>query len=216
VINLLIADVAAYLLGSIPSGLFWAWAIKHIDARQSGSGRTGMTNVWRTAGFVPALLTAICDGLKGAAAIWGARILGLEPWGVAMVGAAAVVGHNYSLYLKFKGGAGTMISIGIAAALWAGSLPILAGGGVLMALLMGHASIASICIAGLLPVLFGLRGNGAYALGFGLPTMALTLWALRPNIGRLLKGKERFLPMYLKKPPLIRLCRHPSKLVTGD
>ncbi len=215
-INWLIAGVAAYLLGSIPSGLLLSRALKHIDVRQHGSGRTGGGNVWRTAGAVPALLTVVCDGLKGAAAIWVAHALGIGSWGMALAGAAAVIGHNYSLYLKFKGGAGTMISIGIAAVLWAGSLPILAGAGVLVALLVGHSSVASILIAVSLPVIFGLRGNDAYALGFGIPAMALTLWALRPNIERLLKGKERFLPMYLKKPPLIRLCRHPSKLVTGD
>jgi acyl phosphate:glycerol-3-phosphate acyltransferase len=205
------ALLAAYLLGSIPSGLFWGWIIRHIDVREHGSGRTGGTNVWRTAGFWAAFLTAVCDGLKGAAGIWVARALGISPWGVALAGTAAVLGHNYSLYLKFHGGAGTMISIGIAATLWGIALPVLVLAGVGAGLLVGHASVASILIAVLLPVTFLLRGEIPYAVGFGLPTMALTLWALRPNIERLRHRAERFLPIYQEKPPPISLSRHPAR-----
>ena len=204
------ALLAAYLLGSIPPGLFWGWLIKRIDVREHGSGRTGGTNVWRTVGFWAAFLTAVCDGLKGAAGIWIARALGLSPWGVALAGTAAVLGHNYSLYLKFHGGAGTMISIGIAATLWGIALPVLVLAGVGAGLLVGHASVASILIAVLLPVTFLLRGEIPYTIGFGLPTMALTLWALRPNIERLRRRAERFLPIYHKKPPPILLSNHPA------
>lgn len=207
----LLAWGGAYILGSLPSGMLWAWIAKRIDVREHGSGRTGGTNVWRTAGFLPALLTAISDGLKGAAAIWLARGLHLNGWGVAIAGTLAVVGHNYSLFLKFKGGAGTGTSVGVAAALWGGALPLLVLAGLAAGLLFGYASVASILIAALLPILFGLRGDIAYAVGFGLPTMALTLWALRPNIQRLLQGVERFLPIYVNKPPLIRLTRRPSE-----
>ncbi len=208
--QVLLAWVGAYLLGSIPSGLFWGWVLKHIDVRRHGSGRTGGTNVWRSAGAVPALLTAVCDMLKGAAAVWIAQALGGGPWVVAVAGALAVVGHNYSVYLKFRGGAGTGTSLGVAGALWSGGLPLLVGLVVIVALLVGHASMGSIIAALALPVIFMARGEVAYAVGFGLPAMALTLWALRPNIRRLYRGEERFLPIYLKKPPLIRLSRHPA------
>ncbi len=209
--RIVIALIAAYLLGSIPPGLFWGRVIKGIDVREHGSGRTGGTNVWRTVGFWAAFLTAICDGLKGAAGLGIARALGLSPWGVALAGAAAVLGHNYSLYLKFHGGAGTAISIGIAATLWGVALPVLVLAGVGVGLLVGHASVASILIAVLLPVIFLLRGEVPYTVGFGLPTMALTLWALRPNIERLRQRAERFLPIYQEKPPPISLSRHPAR-----
>jgi glycerol-3-phosphate acyltransferase PlsY len=156
-------------------------------------------------------LTALSDGLKGAVALWLARGLSLNEWGVAIAGTLAVVGHNYSLFLNFKGGAGTGTSVGVAAVPWVWNLPILVLSGAAVGLLVGHASVASILIAVLLPVLFGLRGEAAYAIGFGLPTMLLTLWALRPNIQRLARRAERFLPIYGVKPPLIRLSRHPSE-----
>jgi acyl phosphate:glycerol-3-phosphate acyltransferase len=206
-----IGAAGAYLLGSIPPGLFWSRLTRGIDVRQHGSGRTGGTNVWRSAGFLPALMTALSDGLKGAAAIWLARALGLSPWWMAIAGALAVVGHNYSLFLSFRGGAGTATSVGIAAVLWLPTLPALLVAGVMAGLLVGHASVASISVALLLPVLFLIRGDVATAVAFAVPTMALTIWALRPNILRLLKRQERFLPIFRNKPPLIRLSEYPPR-----
>ncbi len=211
-----LALVAAYLLGSLPPGILWAWIARKIDIRKHGSGRTGGTNVWRAAGFLPALMTAIFDALKGAAAVWLARGLGLSPGGQALAGAVAVVGHNYSLFLSFRGGAGTATSAGAAAVLWPLSLPILILSGVAVGLLVGHASVASIWVAVMLPVLFFVRGTPAVALAFGVPAMLLTLWALRPNIARLAAGRERYLPIYREKPPLIRLSRHSPSDPSAD
>lgn len=201
----------AYLLGSLPPGLFWSWLAKRIDVRRHGSGRTGGTNVWRNAGFGPALLTALSDALKGAVGIWLARTLGLGPWATALTGVWGVLGHNYSVFLGFTGGAGTMISVGIAAALWLPSVPLLVTLGVGVGLLVGHASVASTVVALLLPVLFALRGDTPSAVSFGLPTMLLTLWALRSNLRRLAEGHERFLPIYREKAPPIKLSRHPQE-----
>ena len=80
-VKLILALAGAYLLGSAPMGLFWVWVFKGIDVRRTGSGRTGGANVWRSANFGAAFLTAVTDGLKGAAAIWLAHALGLTPWG---------------------------------------------------------------------------------------------------------------------------------------
>ena len=208
--NAVFAGLGGYVLGSLPAGLFWGWLFKQIDVRRHGSGRTGGTNVWRTVGFMPAVLTALSDGLKGAAAIWLARALGVGAWMQALAGAFAVVGHNYSCFLRLRGGAGTATSVGVAAALWAPALPVLLGLGVLVGLLVGHASVASICIAIALPIMFGSVRMPIPALGFGASTMLLTLWALRPNIRRLLHREENFLPIYFNKPPLIRLSQHPA------
>jgi len=209
--KMVLAWVVAYVLGSIPSGIFWGWVTRHIDVRQHGSGRTGGTNVWRAVGFGPALLTAISDGIKGACGVWLAQALGLEAWGLAIAGTLAVVGHNYSIFLKFRGGAGTATSVGVVCALWGwwGVLTLVVVL-VSVALLVGHASVGSIVLAILLPVVFLLRGEVAYAIGFGLLTMLLTLWALRPNIQRIWKREERFLPIYAEKPPLICISRHPA------
>lgn len=200
--------IVSYLLGSLPPGLLWGWIARKIDVRRHGSGRTGGTNVWRSAGFPAALLTAVFDALKGTAAVALARWVGLSLWGEALAGTLAIVGHNYSIFLRFDGGAGTATSMGVTAALWLPSLPILLISGTAMGLLVGHASVASIFVALMLPVLHLLRGSLPQALGFGLPAMALTLWALRPNIVRLLNGEERFLPIYQKQPPPIQLSHH--------
>jgi glycerol-3-phosphate acyltransferase PlsY len=209
--RMILVWLGAYILGSIPFGMLWAWLMKHIDVRNHGSGRTGGTNVWRSAGFTAALLTAVFDALKGATAIGLAHIAGLSMWGVALAGTMAVIGHNYSLFLRFRGGAGTGTSVGVSSAMWVIGLPILIVAGVTAGLLVGHASVASILIALLLPLVFLIRGNIAYTIGFGVPTMLLTLWALRPNIQRLFKREERFLPIYWAKPPLIKLSHHPSE-----
>ncbi len=211
--NLVLAIVGSYLLGSIPCGLFWAWIMRRVDVRQVGSGRTGGTNVWRSAGFWPAFLTALSDALKGACGIWLAKALGADAWGIGLAGTAAVVGHNYSIYLKFRGGAGTMTSVGVAAALWGFNFPLLVVSGMAIALLMGHASLASILVAFMLPLIFLVRNEIPYAVGFGVLTMILTLWALRPNIVRLYHREERFLPIFQDKPPLFPWSKHsgPSK-----
>lgn len=200
----------AYLLGSIPAGMIWGWIAKRIDIRKYGSGRTGGTNVWRSVGFIPALLTAITDGLKGAAAVWLAEAMELSLAAVAVAGVLSVVGHNYSLFLGFRGGAGTATTVGLAAALWFPFLPVLVMIGVITGLLVGHASVASITIAMLLPLIFVVRGEWLNALLLGVPVMLLTLWALRPNIQRLRDRAERFLPIFERKPPLICLSRHPA------
>ena len=202
--------LGGYFLGSMPPGIFWAWVISRIRVRQHGSGRTGGTNVWRSAGFPAALLTAIFDALKGTAAVLLARWVGLPLWGQAVAGTMAIVGHNYSVFLGFDGGAGTATSVGVTAALWLPSLPILIVSGTAVGLLVGHASVASIFVALMLPVVHLLHGSVPHAVGFGLPAMVLTIWALRPNIERLLNRGERFLPIYRERPPLIQLSDHPA------
>ncbi|MGC9395809.1 MAG: glycerol-3-phosphate acyltransferase [Anaerolineae bacterium] len=209
-VRTILSWAGAYLLGSIPAGMIWGWIAKHIDIRKHGSGRTGGTNVWRSVGFIPALLTAITDGLKGAAAVWLAEALEISMAAIAVAGVLAVIGHNYSLFLGFRGGAGTATTVGLAAALWFPFLPVLLIIGVIAGLLVGHASVASITVAVLLPLIFVLRGELLNAALLGVPVMLLTLWALRPNIERLRNRAERFLPIFEHKPPLICLSRHPA------
>lgn len=209
--NLVFAALGGFLLGSLPAGLLWGWVFRQIDVRRHGTGRTGGTNVWRTAGFIPAVLTALSDGLKGAMAIWWAERLDVSVWGLALAGVCAVLGHNHSVFLGFRGGAGTATSIGAAAALWFPALPILVMTLVSVGLLVGHASVASIAVALCLPLLFSLLGRPSLALGYGAPVMLLTFWALRPNIRRLLRREESFLPIFRDRLPLVCLSRHPKQ-----
>jgi glycerol-3-phosphate acyltransferase PlsY len=192
--------VASYLIGSVPMGLVLVRLTTGRDVRQVGSGRTGGTNTLRAAGPWVALLTILADLAKGFLAVWLTRIVigtqGVESSLVeSLAGLMAVIGHNYPIFIRFKGGAGTMTTGGGALALWPWNAPILIPLGVGVIALTGHASVGSITIAVLIPIIFAVRaslGVGPWEyLIHGIGTMALTLWALRPNIKRLWEGRER-------------------------
>src|SRR5512136_377646 len=107
--------VIGYLLGSIPTGYLVIRLIRGEDIRRHGSGRTGGTNAMRAGGVGAGALTTIGDALKGYTAVSVARWLvgpgmlatSLGAFAVALSGLMAVIGHNWSIYLGFKGGAGT-------------------------------------------------------------------------------------------------------------
>ncbi len=196
------AGVVGYLMGAVPFGFLFVRLVKGIDLRQVGSGRTGGTNSMRAAGFSVGLITFLSDVLKGATAVWLTRWLfggqlsadGL-PWAEVLAGATAVIGHNWSVFLKFKGGAGTGPNVGWATVIWWPILPIniLIGGLVLR--LQGMASVASLTVAGVIVALFWGRfwwaGTSlAYPVG-GVVTAVIVAWALRPNLKRIVKGEER-------------------------
>jgi acyl phosphate:glycerol-3-phosphate acyltransferase len=206
VIYLLLAGLLGYLFGAIPFGYIYVKTFKGIDITRYGSGRTGGTNSYRAAGLWVGVLTAFSDVIKGFAGIWLTRALFSSalgetwlPWAIAVAGVMAVVGHNWSIFLKWSGGAGTGPNVGWAAAIWWPMFPIgfLVMGALL--LLIGMASIASLAMAAVVPILFavlyfagipGYDGTLAYTIG-GIVAAAIIAWALRPNIKRVLDGTER-------------------------
>jgi glycerol-3-phosphate acyltransferase PlsY len=104
----------AYLIGSIPTAYFVARAIKKIDIRQYGSGNVGASNVWVHVGKWFALSQGSFDMLaKGSVPVYLAQQLGMGPWIVVATGLSAVVGHNWSIYLKFTGGRGVTVVLGV-------------------------------------------------------------------------------------------------------
>jgi glycerol-3-phosphate acyltransferase PlsY len=147
------------------------------------------------------LLTGIGDMGKGAVAVWVAGWLGKQigvpsvPLAQVLAGVMAVIGHNYSIFLSWKGGAGTGPNIGVAAGFWLPALLILVPLLPILLITTGYASVTSIVIAGLIPIMFLIRALVAeapweYAL-YGIMTGTLVIWALRPNIARLKAGTER-------------------------
>lgn len=202
VVLILLALVIGYVLGAIPPGYFYVkWATGQ-NLTEIESGRTGGTNSYRAAGAKVGLLTGASDILKGAIAIWlisalFADALGdLLAWGQAAAGIGAVVGHNWSVFLGFKGGAGTTPNVGWATAIWWPVLPI--GLAILFGLFYftGMASVVSLTLAAFLPIVFGIRffvgidTTAAYFVG-SLITWAFITWSLRPNIKRIMEGNER-------------------------
>lgn len=171
-----------------------------IDPRRVGSGRTGGTNVYRAAGPLAGILTVLGDVLKGALAVWlAARLVPGELNALAMAAAAlaAIVGHNWSIYIGFKGGAGSTANIGAFLALspsvwWFAAAALIACA---VWYLVRVAAIASLTLSALILaacLAFVLRGDRSPAiLLYGFGQLAIVAWALRPNIARLLRGEER-------------------------
>lgn len=204
IVYLLLGGLVGYLFGAIPFGFIFVKMVRGIDLRRVKSGRTGGTNAMRAAGPIVGGLTAVSDVLKGAAAIWLARalfggVVSAEwlPWIEIAVGVMAIVGHNWSVFLGWGGGAGTGPNVGWAAAVWLPVAPIAAVvvGGLILG--VGMASIASLAMAALIPLTFGILyaftdiiQTPAYMVG-GILTGLVVTWALRPNIRRLLDGTER-------------------------
>ena len=187
--------IVGYLLGAIPFG-YIVGRLKGIDIRECGSGRTGGTNVLRSAGRLPAAVSITGDLAKGLVAVLLARALLGTELGASLAGIAAVVGHNWSVFIRFRGGAGTGTSVGGYFAL-APILTVVVGvsSAIIGFGLLRYASVTSILIcllmspAMLIGVLFFDQPveHLAYALAVG----SIVLFSHRPNIRRLWQGRER-------------------------
>ena len=203
ILYFLLTGLIGYLCGSVPFGYIYVRLFKGEDLTKIGSGRTGGTNSFRAAGLGVGVLTSFSDVFKGAAAVWLTRWLfgdalgpALLPWAVAVAGVLAVVGHNWSVFLRFGGGAGTGPNVGWSAAIWPWVFPIafLVMGGMLY--FIGMASVASLSMAVVTITIFAIRyvmgidTTLAYLAGSIVAGLIIT-WALRPNIRRVLNGTER-------------------------
>jgi glycerol-3-phosphate acyltransferase PlsY len=193
--------VAAYLIGSIPSGYLIVSATKGKDVRETGSGGTGATNVTRSAGKAAGVATLVLDALKGLVAVEIARTVassdGAVNWAVALASVAVVVGHCFPVWLKFRGGKGVATAAGVFLALF----PL----GVLCALLVllpivwitRYVSLGSIVAAASFPVfVFFLTQSDSWSTSrrplvtTAVAVAALIVFMHRENIGRLVRGTE--------------------------
>ena len=194
-----------YILGSIPFGLLIVKLKTGKDIRGIESGRTGGTNAMRAAGFWAGLLTAIMDIMKGAVAVWVAQWLAPGAHLAHLFApVAAILGHNYSIFLisrdedgkmRFHGGAGGAPALGGAVGFWGWSLPIVFGLGALVFFTLGIASVTTLAVAFFVTILFAIRASMGLMpwtdVLYGLIAGVLLMWALRPNIKKLFAGNER-------------------------
>jgi glycerol-3-phosphate acyltransferase PlsY len=197
--RIIASAVGGYLLGSIPFGFIIVGMLRERDITTEGSGRTGGTNAMRAGGLGAAVLTVGGDVCKGAAAVIAARALFPgSVWAEVLAGWGAVLGHNASIYLGFKGGAGSGPNMGVAAAFWPPSLIFSLGCLLLSLFVIRYASLGSILIALTIIAVSAIRavqGLGPIEhIGYGIGAMLLVVYALRPNIERLIKGTERPIP----------------------
>jgi acyl phosphate:glycerol-3-phosphate acyltransferase len=183
--------LAAYLIGAVPVGWVVARAFGIEDIRRHGSGNIGATNVLRTAGRLPAVLTLLADVVKGYVAVVVGAGAAAPPALVAGCAVAAVVGNCWSVFLGFRGGKG--VATGLGAALRLAWLAVVPAALVWLAVTatFRYVSLASVLSAACVPL-------GALLLGYSWPivagALALSLIIIvrhRENIGRLLAGTER-------------------------
>ncbi len=200
-LRLVISVLLGYFLGSIPSG-FIIGKLHGVDVRQHASGRTGGTNVWRAAGLRAALITVVGDIVKGLLAVLLVKWMFGWELAAALSGAAAVIGHNWSIFLDFRGGAGGITSGAALVAL----NPLLGGIVVVLALLglyLSHyASVATLTVTAggfVVAAIAYLLFPGSVHLPlvyFSAIAGAAAVWSLRPNINRLIHGNERRITLW--------------------
>lgn len=207
----IVLDIAAviigYILGSIPFGLLIVKLKTGKDIRTVESGRTGGTNAVRAAGFGAGLLTAVLDILKGAAAVWIAQALSPENHLIHLLAPiGAILGHNYSIFLierdengslRLHGGAGGAPAVGGAMGLWLPMFPIVVTLGAIVWFTLGIASVTTMAIGLIVMLVFTIRAflglQEPVDIWYGVIAELLLLWALRPNIRKLISGKERII-----------------------
>ena len=111
-LELLLAGLWGYLVGAVPTGVIVSRLARGDDVRHHGSGHTGGTNVARVAGKWAGALTAVIDSLLGLAAVLGANLLLDNPWAGTAAGTMAVIGHDWSIFIRFGGGIGLAKLVG--------------------------------------------------------------------------------------------------------
>jgi len=196
---LIITGIIAYFIGSVSFSYIFTKKIKKQDIREKGSGNAGTTNVLRSYGWKMGLLTLVCDLLKGVAAaligFWIAQEAGLY---VASV--FVIVGHNWSAYLKFKGGKGIAATTGVLLVIMPLPTIIIFGVCVLIVFLTKIMSVGSIIglIASAVAAFF-VRPDDVFMHITVIIIAVLGIISHRENIKRLAQGTENRLSVSKKK-----------------
>jgi glycerol-3-phosphate acyltransferase PlsY len=181
---------AAYLLGAVPFGLLVARGAGMDDLRRRGSGNIGATNVSRTLGRKAGAATLACDVLKGAVPVWLAAALSPTPWVPVAAAGAAVLGHVFPVYLRFRGGKGVATGFGVLMALhWLTAL-LAVGVWVAAARLSRISSVGALAAYCALPLLAAWTGrHEPYLVPFASALAVLIVARHTGNIRRLLAGE---------------------------
>lgn len=181
---------ASFLMGSVPFGIV-ASRLRGVDPRNTGSGNIGATNVLRSAGKGAALFTLLGDMLKGTAAVALGMVLDMGHLEQGLMGLASVVGHDFSVFLKFKGGKGVATSMGVMLIYvpMAGILAIVLWLATVFAL--RYSSLGAIVAFVLLPFAVKSIGYPGEKVIVSVIISALLMARHAGNIKRLMSGTER-------------------------
>ena len=199
IVKLIVIAGISYLIGAIPTAFIFGKLLKGIDIRQHGSGNVGATNTFRVLGKGPGIFVLIFDILKGVLAVtlvsdfFKVDVLFL----LILLGLTSIIGHNWTVFLRFKGGKGIATSLGVFLGLTI-KLPTL--GPVLLGtvavwlvifLIFGFVSLASLVAAAAFPILSASTHQPIEIIGLGVVCCLFVTLRHRANINRLLAGQER-------------------------
>ena len=188
--------IFSFLIGSFPTGYIVTKLIKKTDIRKEGSGNIGATNVWRVVGKIPGIFVLIVDILKGYLVVKYLSIYGpissyfsnLEE--KLILGFSVILGHVFSIFLKFKGGKGVATTAGVLFALEPKLFFACLIIWFLVFLLFGYVSLASIITAVAFPILLVIIAYPFSFILFGILLALLVSFKHLSNIRRLILGKE--------------------------
>ena len=186
--------VGAYFLGAVPFGFIIVRIVRGVDIRTLGSGNIGATNVWRVLGRGWGLLAFGLDVLKGFAPACAGNFIGGPELG-ALAGLAAIIGHNWPIFLQFRGGKGVATSCGVFLAIFPSGLVVSFGVWMLALAIWRYVSVASM-LGGIALLVSALLlqdepfGAGRFLTAFAALVAVLSIIRHRSNIKRLLQGSE--------------------------
>ena len=190
IVSGILAVVIGYLLGCFSTGLIAGKAFAKLDIRTKGSGNAGATNMLRTLGWVPSLVTVAGDIVKSVLACWiGEMLLGRT--GAYLAGVASVIGHDWPVFFGFKGGKGVASSFGVlimTCPVIAASVFVLEIATIAITKMVSVASIAAAVLNVIMSV-FILKGEPV-SLICSIVLSCMLVFCHRANIGRLIRGKE--------------------------
>jgi acyl phosphate:glycerol-3-phosphate acyltransferase len=210
ILSFVLTVLLAYLLGSLPTGYLVARA-RGMDIRDVGSGNIGATNVFRSMGRQAGLIVLSVDFLKGLLAcgvvpffVRELILAGREPVSIAeplalVAGVAAILGHNYTCWLRFKGGKGIATSAGVLVALVPWALLIIFAVWIIVFGLWRYVSLASIAASLALPPAVWVTGGSVTLVGICAGLTGLALYKHRSNVQRLLAGTEHRVDLRKKR-----------------
>jgi len=180
----------AYIVGAIPNGLIIGKMIWGVDLREHGSHNIGATNAWRTLGKAAGFSIFLLDLFKGVFGVFIASKTAGTPEMLVLGGILAIVGHSWSVFLKFKGGKGVATGLGVILSLMPIPTAIIFLVWFVIVKITGYVSLGSIVAAALVPVLAWFYSQPQAFIYFGVIAAVFIIYRHKTNIERLLNGTE--------------------------
>jgi len=183
----------SYLLGSIPTAYLFSRLVKKVDIRNEGSGNIGGMNAYRIAGLVPGILTVLIDAIKGALAVLIVLFFSGDLPVVFICGFLAVAGHNYSLFMKFRGGKGLATTLGLFVVISPVSILFAILCAVILTLILKDINTAFGSAALTIPVIVWLQYQHWGWFFFGLSLAIVIVIKHIPDYRAYAQGRRRFI-----------------------